>query len=307
MFNVLDNYIFQVVALGVTLLGVACGSIGVFAVLKKESLIGDVISHASLPGICMAYIITREKTLIVLLLGALVFGLLAMLIINYLKRNAVIKFDNILALILATFFGFGLVLLTYIQTLPGANKAGLNKFIFGQASALLKEDIYIISSVCLVVIAFLAIFWFKFKTLIFDYIYATTIYGEKVKIYNIILSFLIVTCVIIGLETVGVILISSLIIVPAVAARQWTNNILIMVILAALIGGGSGFFGSIISSSQLNLPTGPVIILILSIVVFISLVFSPKRGLLRKYLYKQQKKKEILVDLSSEKLRGQEI
>lgn len=303
MIELFNNYTFQIVALGATLLGIVCGIVGVFAVLKKESLIGDAVSHAALPGICVAYLIVEGKDLIYLLIGALASGLIAITLINYILKYNKIKYDNVLALILSTFFGLGIVLITYIQILPGANKAGLNKFIFGQAAAILKEDIYIIIFVALIVLSLLLIFWHKFKLIVFDYTFANTVYGKKVYYYNLLLSFMIVVCVVIGLEMVGVILMSSLLVVPAVAARQWSNNLGFIVLLAALIGGSSGFLGTLISASELNLPTGPVIILILSIIVLFSLIFSNKRGLLKKYLYRRRKQKEIVGEIN--KLRGE--
>ncbi|MBF0713791.1 metal ABC transporter permease [Gemella sp. GH3] len=297
MTSLLQSYTFQIVALGATLLGAVCGAVGVFSVLKKESLIGDVISHSALPGICLAYIITREKDLVILLLGALGAGLLANILISYTAKKTSIKLDNILALVLSMFFGLGIVLLTYIKILPGANKAGLNKFIFGQAAAILKEDIYLISGISIVVLIVLIAYWYKLKLVIFDYTYAKIIYKNKVRFYELLLSFLTVICIVIGLEMVGVILMSSLIIVPAVSARQWTDNLVKMTIISAFVGGISGLLGTVISSSSLNLPTGPVIVILLSFFVLVSLVFSPKRGILRKYLYKKQEQEKIIKDM----------
>lgn len=298
MITLLNNYTFIVVAIGSTLLGLACGVIGTFSVLKKESLIGDAVAHASLPGICLAYIITGEKSLHVLLIGALISGILSILIIKYLSTYKIFKFDNILSLVLATCFGFGIVLITYIQTLSGANKAGLNNFIFGQAAAILKSDLYIIICVSILIILVVIVYWHKFKVVIFDETFANVIFGKKkTNYYNKILSFLLIVAIIVGLEMVGVILISTLLIVPAISARQWTNNLLTLVILSGFFGGICGLFGTAISSSELNLPTGPVIVLLLSIVFIVSILFSPKRGMLKSYLYKRKRKKEIVKKL----------
>ena len=299
MFELLNNFTFQIVALGSTLLGALCGLVGVFTVLKKESLIGDAISHASLPGICVAYILTREKNLVILLLGALVAGIIANIFIQFLAKSKSAKFDNLLALTLSTFFGLGIVLITYIQKLSGANKAGLNKFIFGQAAAILKEDVYIIISVCVIVVLIILIFFKQFTLLVFDDTYARVIYGKKIKFYNLLLYISVVMCIIIGLETVGVIMMSSLLIVPAVAARQWTNNIYIMSILSVVIGSCSAFFGTLFSSSSLNVPTGPMIVMFLSFFVLVSILFSTKRGLIRKYIYRRKQKKQILEDMKN--------
>ena len=142
-----SSYTFKVVTLGCMLLGVVSAIIGTFAVLKKESLLGDGISHASLAGICLAFLITRKKELYILLLGALIIGLLSIFLIHYTQLKTKVKFDSAIALMLSTFFGLGLVLLTYLKKIPGAKKAGLNRFIFGQASTLVVKDIYLIIAV----------------------------------------------------------------------------------------------------------------------------------------------------------------
>ena len=139
-----NSYTFKVVTLGCILLGVVSAIIGTFAVLKKESLLGDGVSHASLAGICLAFLITGKKELYILLLGALIIGLICIFLIHYTQLKSKVKFDSAIALMLSTFFGLGLVLLTYLKKIPGAKKAGLNRFIFGQASTLVVKDIYLI-------------------------------------------------------------------------------------------------------------------------------------------------------------------
>lgn len=303
MINLLNNYTFQIVAVGSTLLGIICGIIGTFSVLKKESLIGDTVSHSALPGICLAYILTGEKNLVILLIGAFFSSILGILLIRYFEKKRKNKFDNLLALILSSFFGLGIVLLTYIQKMPGSNKAGLNKFIFGQAAAILKEDIYVILITSLILIFILIIFWKNFKVLVFDYTYSISIYGRKKTLfYNLLLSLITIISIIIGLEIVGAILISALVIIPAVTARQWTNNFNFMIILSGFFGGISGFIGTLLSSSKLNMPTGAIIIIILGIIFIFSIFFSNRRGLFKKYLYKRNIQKLVINELNSKKV-----
>ena len=154
----LNSYTFKVVTLGCMLLGMVSAIIGTFAVLKKESLLGDGISHASLAGICLAFLITRKKELYILLLGALIIGVLCIFLIHYTQLKSKVKFDSAIALMLSTFFGLGLVLLTYLKKIPGAKKAGLNRFIFGQASTLVVKDIYLIIAVGLILIFLVLLF-----------------------------------------------------------------------------------------------------------------------------------------------------
>ena len=301
MLNLLiTDHTFRTVALGCSLLGMVSGILGCFAVLRKQSLLGDAVSHASLPGVCLAFLFTNVKNTEVLLLGALITGIVCIGLIQLIQNYTKIKFDSALALILSVFFGLGLVLLSYLNKLPGANKSGLNKFIFGQASTFIKRDVNIILITGIVLLIIIILFWKEFKIVSFDSDFAKTLGFPSNKI-EILISILIVTTVIIGIQAAGVILISAMLISPAVAARQWTDKLSIMVILAAFFGGISGLLGTLISISESNLPTGPVIVIIISIIVVISILFSNKRGIVFKIIRNQKRKKEFREKLKIKK------
>lgn len=291
---VFTDYTLQIVSLGSALLGIISGVVGSFAVLKKQSLLGDAVSHAALPGIALAFILSGSKNILILLIGALLTGLLATWIVGLINKHSRIKFDSALALILSVFFGMGLTLLTYIQKIPNANQAGLETFIFGQASTLLKRDVKIIFIVGVIIIALIIIFWKELKILSFDNEFARSI-GFSTKKLDFLLASLIVTTIIIGLQTVGVILMSAMLVAPGVAARQWTNKLSIMVILASIFGALSGILGTIISSSIENMPTGPSIVLVISIIVLVSIFFAPNRGLLWKKIKDYNNRKNYLI------------
>ena len=277
------DYTFQVIAIGTAILGAVCGMLGSFAVLRKQSLLGDAISHAALPGIAIAFLITGAKDSNILLLGALVSGLIGTFWIRGIITKTHLKSDTALGLILSLFFGFGMLLLTFIQKQPNANQAGLDKYLFGQAATLLVEDVYmmaIVTGLCLIV---LLLFWKEFKLLLFDADYTKTL-GFNVKFIDILITSFIVLAIVLGLQTVGVVLMSAMLLAPAAAARQWTNSLATMVFLAAIFGAFSGVFGTIISASQNNLSTGPVIVIVAGIFVVFSFVFSPSRGLLFKQI-----------------------
>ena len=285
--GILGDYTFQTVALGSALLGLISGVLGCFAVLRKQSLLGDGVSHAALPGVVMAFILLQSKNTEVLLLGALLSGLLATFIILGIMRYSRIKFDSALALVMAVFFGLGLVLLTYVQKIPNSNQAGLNRFIFGQASTLLQKDI-IIMAICGAVLLFLVgLFWKEFKLFSFDSDFAQSL-GFSPKYLNLLLSFMIVLAIIIGLQTVGVILMSAMLIAPAVAARQWTKRLWVMVLLSAIFGAVSGVVGTALSSLYAKLPTGPAIVVCVSVFVLVSVLFAPGRGIIHR-LYQRRK------------------
>lgn len=292
---ILTDYTLQIVSLGSALLGIISGVLGSFAVIRKQSLLGDAVSHSALPGIALAFILTGTKNTEILLLGALVSGLISTFIIINISKYSKVKFDSALALILSVFFGGGLVLLTYIQKIPNANQAGLEKFIFGQASTLLLRDVKIIAILGTILLLFVILFWKEFKIVSFDIDFAESL-GFDTKKINILLFAMIVTSIIIGLQTVGVILMSAMLTAPGVAARQWTDKLHIMVILSAIFGAISGIGGTIISSLVSKLPTGPMIVVIISIIVIVSLTLAPNRGLIWRYIRQKKNQESISED-----------
>ena len=298
--NFMIGHTFRTVALGCSLLGMVSGILGCFAVLRKQSLLGDAVSHASLPGLCLAFLFTNVKETEVLLFGALVTGVICIGLIQLIQNYTKIKFDSALALILSVFFGLGLVLLSYMNKLPGSNKSGLNKFIFGQASTFIERDVNVIFITGIILLVIIVLFWKEFKLVSFDSDFAKTL-GFPSKKIEILISILIVATVIIGIQAAGVILISAMLISPAVAARQWTDKLSVMVILSAIFGGISGFFGTLISISQENLPTGPIIVVIISLIVLFSILFSNKRGIIFKIIRNNQKRKLNLAKLKEAK------
>lgn len=286
------DYTFRTVALGSALLGITSGVLGSFAVLKKESLLGDGISHAALPGVVLVFLVFGRRETEVLLLGALLSGLTAAFLITIVVRYTRIKFDAALALVMSVFFGLGLMLLSHVQKIPNSNQAGLQRFIFGQASTLMQRDLVVMAVGGAVLLALVALFWKEFKLFTFDSEYAQTL-GYSPRVINFLLSLMIVIAIIIGLQMVGVILMSAMLIAPAVAARQWTNNLSVMVVLAAVFGAVSGVAGTTASSLQAKLPTGPAIVVCASIIVVFSILFAPQRGILRR-LYRLHKNRRKL-------------
>ena len=293
--TILQSYTTQMVLLGTALLGLASGIAGTFAVLRKESLIGDGLSHAALPGVVIAFLLTGIKDIEVLIAGAALSSITAAWLITITVENSKIKFDGALATILSAFFGLGMVLLTYVQSLNNAGQAGLSKFIFGQAATILARDVYITSAAALIIIVLTALFWKELKLISFDVEYAKTL-QIPVTFTLILYRSLLIMTIIIGIQSVGAILISSLLIAPAVGARQWTNKLGTMCILAGFFGMISAIGGTIWSTSVQKLPTGPAIIVILSILVLLSLIFAPNRGMLWQFRKNRQSKHALLLE-----------
>ncbi|MEM9557730.1 MAG: iron chelate uptake ABC transporter family permease subunit [Acidobacteriota bacterium] len=267
------------VLLGATLLGVVGGVMGCFAFLRRQSLLGDALAHAALPGVCLGYLLTGAKTPLPLFLGALGAGLLGALTIVAIVRYSRLKEDTAIGMVLSVYFGVGIVLLTYIQKLPYGNQSGLDKFLFGQAATLMPRDLEVMSLLGLFVLATVALFYKELKLLAFDPDFGAAS-GLPMKRLELLLTVLLVTVVVVGLQTVGVILIVATLVTPAAAARQWTERLGVMILLSAALGGGAGALGALLSARIAKLPTGPVIVLVSSAVLVVSLLMAPRRGLL---------------------------
>lgn len=266
---------------GTMLLGLSSGVIGAFAFLRKRGLMGDVLSHAALPGICIAFMLTGTKNPFFFMIGAIITGVLAAIAISGITRFSRLKEDTALGLVLSVFFGFGIVLLTQIQHQPNGNQSGLDKFLFGQAASLVGNDVWVMGSVALLLLVLTFLFFKEFKLLCFDASYGRSL-GFPMSALDLFLMLLLVVAVVIGLQAVGVVLMAALIVTPAAAARYWTERLDVMLVLSALLGGLSGALGTLLSTMGLNLPTGPLIVVAATIIFLLSLFFAPRRGLVAK-------------------------
>jgi manganese/zinc/iron transport system permease protein len=267
------------VLLGASLLGLVGGILGCFALLRRQSLLGDALAHTALPGVCLAYLITQSKSPAPILGGAMLLGLLGALAILAIVRFSRIKEDTSIGIVLSVFFGLGIVLLTYIQHLPFGNQSGLDKYLFGQAATLLTEDVVAMAILGTVVLGVTFAFYKELKLLSFDADFGASL-GFPMARLEVLLTLLLVTVVVVGLQTVGVVLIVATLITPAAAARQWTDRLGVMLLLAGGIGVVAGASGALLSSTIRALPTGPVIVLCSSTVLVLSLLLAPRRGLL---------------------------
>lgn len=272
------DYTLRSIALGSALLGIVSGVLGAFAVLRRQGLLGDALAHAALPGICLAFLLTGSKASIVLLVGAAVSGWIGTLFLLHVVRETRIKEDAALGIVLSTFFGFGILLLTFISKRNDATQAGLDKYLFGQAATLTSDDVTTMAALGAVALAVVGALYKEFKLLTFDAAFAQSL-GFNTNLLSVMLTSLIVIAIVIGLRTVGVVLMAAMLIGPAVAARQWTHHLGRMIALSAVFGAASGVIGALISVSDEKLPTGPLIILSLTLITVLSILFGPARGL----------------------------
>jgi manganese/zinc/iron transport system permease protein len=290
--DLLFDYTIRTVALGAATLGLVSGALGTFAVLRRQSLLGDAMSHAALPGVVIAFMLTGSKAPLVLIIGAAIAGWLGTLCLIAIVRYSRIKEDSALGLILSVFFGLGLMLLTFLQRSPDARQAGLNNFLFGQAATLLERDVVTMAIVGGLALLIMALLWKEFKMLSFDRDFGASL-GFPMQVLDVVLMSLFVIAIVIGLQAVGVILMSAMLVAPAAAARQWTDRLSMMVLLAAVFGAISGVVGAMISSLGRGLSTGPVVVLCVSTIVLVSLLLAPNRGLVWAWARRQRNRRRL--------------
>lgn len=297
------DYTLRTVALGAGSLGAVSGTLGAFAVLRRQSLLGDAISHAALPGIVLAFLLTGSKATLVLVLGAFIAGWIGTLAVIGVTRATRVPEDSALGIVLSVFFGIGLVLLTYVQRIPTASQAGLDTFLFGQAATLLGRDVAVIMGLGSIAILTVVVFWKEFKLLAFDADFGATL-GFPMRAVEIVLTTVLVLAIVLGLQTVGVVLMAAMVVAPAAAARQWTDSLGRMVALSALMGAVAGVGGALLSASTQNLPTGPTIVLIATLLVVLSMAFAPRRGLVWSHLRQRRQRRRIATQAVLEDLRA---
>lgn len=271
------------VLVGCIILGISAGLLGCFAFLRKRSLLGDALSHAALPGVCMAFILTGTKDPLVILTGAVISCWLGALAIECIVRYTRCKEDSALGMVLSVFFGLGILMLTHIQSTGSAAQSGLDKFLFGQAASLVAKDVYVLGGLgtflCLVVFAG----YKEFKIVSFDPDFARAV-GLPVRLVEIVLATLIVLAVCIGLQAVGVVLMAAMLVTPAAAARYWTDRLSRMLLLAVVFGGLSGAIGAYVSYLSMKMPTGPWMVVAVTSIFIVSFLLAPKRGALSRVL-----------------------
>lgn len=278
IFSLLEiDYTLLLVMQGAALLGLVSGALGSFALLRQQSLLGDAISHAALPGIVLMFLCTHSKNPWVLLAGGAFAGALGVVIMNSVVANTMLKKDTILGIVLSVFFGIGLVLMTVAQKIPVASQAILNKFLFGNVATLLPVDIVVIQVITLCIMVVLLVCWKEFSAYVLDPVFTQSL-GFSTRIIELLLTVLLVLAIVIGLQTVGVILMSTMLIAPAAAARQWVTRLSHMMMLAGFFGCVSAVVGVYASAVFNHVPTGPAIVVVASFIVFFSLLCSPRRG-----------------------------
>jgi manganese/zinc/iron transport system permease protein len=289
------DYLTIVVLLGTSLLGGVAGVTGTFAVLRRRALVGDVLAHAALPGLCLAFLLLGALHFAGLVVGALLSGLIGLGLITLMCNGTRTKEDAALGIVLSTFFGVGIVLLSIVQQRATGGQAGLNSYIFGQASVMVRQDVYLIGAVSATALIVIVLLYKELKLLSFDPGFARA-QGWPTFTLDLGLMGVLALVTVIGLPAVGVVLMAAMLILPGATARFWTDRLGHMLILAGLVGAGSAAAATLISAGLLeawlgldpfafgdtsvNLPTGPLIVVCGTAALLFSVAFSPRRGVI---------------------------
>jgi len=276
-----------VVLLGTAVLGCACGIVGTFTVLRERALIGDCVAHASLPGICVAFLILHERSFLPLFIGAIVAGLFSAWCISVIRDYTRIKEDSAIAIVLSCFFGLGIALSRQIQNSPGGSSAGLDSFIFGKAATMSSSDVQTITIVAIGTLLVTLMLRKEFALLCFDREFAVT-QGYPVKLLDLVLMTLVCLCAAAGLPAVGAVMVVALLVFPAATARLWTDNLVKMLMLAGAFGVISCVIGVVASAATPpslapdGLPTGPIIVIVAAVLFALSFFLAPCHGLIHR-------------------------
>lgn len=293
----LRDYNTRLVVICTVLLGCACGLMGGFLLLRKRSLMGDTLSHATLPGVGLSFILAVAlggdgKSLPILLVGAAITGVIGCAAVLFIREQTRIKDDAAMGIVLSVFFGAGIAILGAIQTMPEGSAAGLESFIYGKTASMVMSDFQILVFVTTCVITCSLLLFKELRLLCFDETFAAAL-GWPVKFLDILLLALITAVTVAGLQAVGLILIIAFLITPAAAARFWTHQLDRMLVLSALIGGASGWLGASLSAFIPRLPAGAVIVLVAALFFVVSLLIGTERGVIVRFLRQSQLKKRI--------------
>ncbi|WP_299937240.1 metal ABC transporter permease [uncultured Pelagimonas sp.] len=285
------------VTLGSTALGVAAGAVGAFLYLRKRALVSDAISHATLPGLALAFLVMvalggEGRFLPGLMLGSALSAWAGLYVVSWITRKTRLPEDAAIGAVLSVFFGFGIVLLTVIQTMQSGRQAGLEGFLLGSTAGMLRADALVIATGGALVLLATMLLRRPMLMTAFDEGYAQ-VQGLNTARIDMALMVLVLAVTVVGLKIVGLILIVAMLIIPAVAARFWTENASRVAQLAALFGGLSGYVGAALSATAPDLPTGPIIVLVAFALFALSLLFAPSRGVLASALRHRRLQHEV--------------
>jgi len=272
------------------LVGMACGVIGCFVILRGMALVGDAISHAVLPGVVIAFMLAGTGPL-ALFFGAMAAGVLTTVLINLIQNNSRIKGDSAIGLVFTVFFAVGVIL---ISALPRGTHFDLKCFLFGNPLAVGKPDLWMMVIVAALVCGVVFLFFHPLRAASFDPVMAASV-GLRPRAVHYLVMFLLAATVVASLQAVGIIMVVAMIIAPGATAYQWTDRLGVMLALSAVVGFFSAGMGFIVSFWQ-NWPTGPAMTVVAGGLFILSMLFSPSYGIIANTVKRRRNVRHIAVE-----------
>lgn len=263
------------------MVGIICGVIGCFIILRGMSLMGDAISHAVLPGVAVSYMLGINY-----FIGAVVTGVLTSLGIGYISQNSRIKNDSSIGIVFTAAFALGIILIALAQS-----TTNLNNILFGNVLAVRSSDMWLTLGIGVLILASVYFFYKELLVSSFDPTLAAA-YGLPNRLIHYFLMTLLTLVTVASLQTVGIILVVAMLVTPASTAYLLTDRLWVMLYLSAAFGVISAITGLYFSFIY-NLSSGAVIVIVATILFGIAFLFSPKQGLLWRSLQSRKKKAEL--------------
>ena len=278
------GYNAALVTLGAALLGFAAGASGTFLFLRSRALVSDAVAHATLPGVGLAFIVMvslggEGRSLLGLLAGSAATAWIGLMAMEWIARRTRLAEDAAIGAVLGSFFGFGIVLLTIVQSMSAGRQAGLEGFLLGSTAGMLFQDAVVIAVGGSLAVLATWVLRRPMTLVAFDADYAAAM-GYNVRRIDLLMMGLVMAVTVVGLKIVGLILIVAMLIIPSVTARFWTDRSQRVIWIAGALGAVSGYLGAVLSASAPAMPTGPIIVLVAAALFFVSLLFAPRRGVL---------------------------
>jgi manganese/zinc/iron transport system permease protein len=276
------------VVLSSVLLGIAASSVGVFAFLRRNTLVGETVAHSMLPGIGLAFILSGSREPIFLVSGAIVAGWVSVLFMEWISKKGPMKKDLALAITLTGFFGIGILLMTHIQRGSYGDHSGLDHYIFGNVAAMTKQDTWVFGGLAVLVLLILGASYKELTVFSFNPEFAQS-NGLPTRLLEVGLSTITILAIAAGIKAVGIVLMAALLIIPAAASRYWMNRLKGMLVLSAVFGALAAILGAFVSYKYSGMPTGPLIVVVLALLTALSVLFAPRMGMLSKRLKKYRR------------------
>jgi len=292
-----------------SMVGIMCGIIGAFIVLRNMSLIGDALSHAILPGIVAAFLLVGYSTL-GFFIGSVIAGLIAAVGITWIQHNVKTKNDAAVGIVFTSMFSLGVMGISYISNRPGGGvHLDLKDFLFGTVLGISNDDIYLTAATMIFTLVSVIILYRHLFITTFQPVIAETM-GISVKFIHYFLMLLLSFAVVSSLRTVGVILVVAMLITPASTSLLLSNKLKHVIILSGFFGLISAVLGLLLAI-LINTTPGPAMCIMATIIYFLAAIFAPEKGMLSKYFSKQSQKKKIeqedIIKLAVKQQKGEKI